>query len=108
VALAFLFAFYVPENLVPDKFFWWWMVHLWVEGVWELILGAILVYVLIKITGVDRRSNREVVVRDHSPSLAVAPGITVAVWPLDRLKIALENVWSSGCRTSGFELTQIN
>jgi nitric oxide reductase subunit B len=29
-------------------------VHLWVEGVWELILGAILAFVLIKITGVDR------------------------------------------------------
>ena len=30
------------------------MVHLWVEGVWELILGAILGFVLLKITGVDR------------------------------------------------------
>ncbi|MBT3966728.1 MAG: nitric-oxide reductase large subunit, partial [Gammaproteobacteria bacterium] len=37
-----------------DKFWWWWTVHLWVEGVWELILGAILAYVLIKTTGVDR------------------------------------------------------
>jgi nitric oxide reductase subunit B len=34
--------------------FWWWVVHLWVEGVWELILGAILAFVLIKTTGVDR------------------------------------------------------
>ncbi len=50
----FLFAFYVPDNLVLDKFFWWWVVHLWVEGVWELILGAILAFVLIKVTGVDR------------------------------------------------------
>jgi nitric oxide reductase subunit B len=54
LAVFFLFAFYVPENLVLDKFFWWWVVHLWVEGVWELILGAILAYVLIKLTGVDR------------------------------------------------------
>ncbi|HAJ92754.1 MAG TPA: nitric-oxide reductase large subunit, partial [Gammaproteobacteria bacterium] len=54
LAVFFLFAFYVPENLVLDKFFWWWVVHLWVEGVWELILGAILAYVLIKVTGVDR------------------------------------------------------
>jgi len=54
LAVFFLFAFYVPDNLVLDKFFWWWVVHLWVEGVWELILGAILAYVLIKITGVDR------------------------------------------------------
>ena len=54
LAVFFLFAFYVPDNLVLDKFFWWWVVHLWVEGVWELILGAILAFVLIKITGVDR------------------------------------------------------
>ncbi|MFC2073228.1 cbb3-type cytochrome c oxidase subunit I [Campylobacterota bacterium] len=54
LAVFFLFAFYVPENLVLDKFFWWFVVHLWVEGVWELILGAILSFVLIKVTGVDR------------------------------------------------------
>ncbi len=54
LAVFFLFAFYVPENLVLDKFFWWYVVHLWVEGVWELILGAILSFVLIKVTGVDR------------------------------------------------------
>jgi nitric oxide reductase subunit B len=52
--VLFLFSFYNPENLVLDKFFWWWVVHLWVEGVWELILGAILAFVLIKTTGVDR------------------------------------------------------
>ncbi|HHC71326.1 MAG TPA: nitric-oxide reductase large subunit [Thiotrichales bacterium] len=54
LAVFFLFAFYVPDNLVLDKYYWWWVVHLWVEGVWELILGAILAFVLIKVTGVDR------------------------------------------------------
>ncbi|EGW52880.1 cbb3-type cytochrome c oxidase subunit I [Candidatus Endoriftia persephonae] len=54
LAVFFLFAFYNPVNLVLDKFFWWWVVHLWVEGVWELILGSILAFVLIKTTGVDR------------------------------------------------------
>jgi nitric oxide reductase subunit B len=54
LAVFFLFSFYVPDNLVLDKYYWWWVVHLWVEGVWELILGAILAFVLIKITGVDR------------------------------------------------------
>ena len=54
LAVFFLFAFYVPDNLVLDKYFWWFVVHLWVEGVWELILGAILAFVLIKVTGVDR------------------------------------------------------
>lgn len=54
LALFFLFAFYNPSNLVLDKYFWWFVVHLWVEGVWELILGSLLAYVLIKTTGVDR------------------------------------------------------
>ena len=54
LALFFLFSFYNPHNLVKDKFYWWFVVHLWVEGVWELILAAILGFVLIKITGVDR------------------------------------------------------
>ncbi len=54
LALLFLFSFYNPTNVVKDKFFWWWVVHLWVEGVWELILGSILAFVLIRITGVDR------------------------------------------------------
>ncbi|MDI3325891.1 cbb3-type cytochrome c oxidase subunit I [Pontibacterium granulatum] len=54
LAVMFLFSFYNPDNLVRDKFYWWYVVHLWVEGVWELILGAILAFVLIKTTGVDR------------------------------------------------------
>jgi nitric oxide reductase subunit B len=54
LAVMFLFSFYNPDNVVKDKFYWWWVVHLWVEGVWELILGAILAFVLIKTTGVDR------------------------------------------------------
>jgi nitric oxide reductase subunit B len=54
LAVFFLFSFYNPANVVVDKFFWWWVVHLWVEGVWELILGAMLAFVLIKVTGVDR------------------------------------------------------
>ncbi len=54
LAVFFLFSFYNPGNLVKDKYYWWWVVHLWVEGVWELILGALLAFVLVKVTGVDR------------------------------------------------------
>jgi nitric oxide reductase subunit B len=54
IAVFFLFAFYVPANLVLDKMFWWWVVHLWVEGVWELVMAAILAFLMIKLTGVDR------------------------------------------------------
>lgn len=54
LALLFLFAFYNPENLALDKQYWWYVVHLWVEGVWELIMAAILAYLMLKLTGVDR------------------------------------------------------
>ncbi|MGV8842594.1 MAG: cbb3-type cytochrome c oxidase subunit I [Pseudomonas sp.] len=54
LAVFWMFAFYNPENLARDKFYWWFVVHLWVEGVWELIMAAMLAFVLIKITGVDR------------------------------------------------------
>ncbi len=42
------------DSQVLDSFFRWWVVHLWVEGVWELIMGGILAFLLIKLTGVDR------------------------------------------------------
>ncbi len=42
------------DNLSVDKYYWWWTVHLWVEGVWELIMGAMLSFLLLKLTGVDR------------------------------------------------------
>ncbi len=54
LALLFLFAFYNPGNLSLDKQFWWYIVHLWVEGVWELIMASILAYLMLKLTGVDR------------------------------------------------------
>ncbi len=53
-AIFWLFAFYNPGNLGLDKLYWWWIVHIWVEGVWELIMASLLAYLLIKLTGVDR------------------------------------------------------
>ena len=34
--------------------YWWYVVHLWVEGVWELVMASILAFLMIKLTGVDR------------------------------------------------------
>jgi len=57
--LIFAALLYLPgmvyfKNIAVDSFFRWWVVHLWVEGVWELIMGGILSYLLIRLTGVDR------------------------------------------------------
>ncbi len=54
LAAFYLFAFYKPDNMVVDKYFWWWVVHFWVEGVWELIMAALLSFLLVKLTGLDR------------------------------------------------------
>ncbi len=54
LALCFLFAFYNPGNLALDKQYWWFVVHLWVEGTWELVMASILAFLMLKLTGVDR------------------------------------------------------
>ena len=53
-ALLYLPGMITFDSQVIDSFFRWWVVHLWVEGVWELIMGGILAFLLIKLTGVDR------------------------------------------------------
>ncbi len=53
-ALLYLPGMIWFDSQVMDSYFRWWVVHLWVEGVWELIMGAIMSYLLIKLTGVDR------------------------------------------------------
>jgi len=53
-ALLYLPGMIPTDNQTLDSYWRWWVVHLWVEGVWELIMGGILAYLLIKLTGVDR------------------------------------------------------
>lgn len=53
-ALLYLPGMIETSSQTHDSYWRWWVVHLWVEGVWELIMGAILSFLLIKLTGVDR------------------------------------------------------
>lgn len=57
--LTFLALMYIPgmfyaKSMVKDQFWWWWVVHLWVEGAWEIIAGALLAFMLMKIVGAKR------------------------------------------------------
>jgi len=54
LSLLWIFAFINPDNLSLDKMYWWFVVHLWVEGTWELVMAAILAFLMLKLTGVDR------------------------------------------------------
>lgn len=53
-ALLYLPGMLPTDNQTVDSYYRWWVVHLWVEGVWELIMGAMLSYLMIKLTGIDR------------------------------------------------------
>jgi nitric oxide reductase subunit B len=57
VFLALLYLFGIPfyKNEVIDWYYWWWVIHLWVEGAWELVTAAIFAFVLMKLTGVERQ-----------------------------------------------------
>jgi nitric oxide reductase subunit B len=54
LCLLWVFAFINPDNLSLDKMYWWFIVHLWVEATWELVMAAILAFLMLKLTGVDR------------------------------------------------------
>jgi nitric oxide reductase subunit B len=54
IAVFWLFAIWNPANIAVDKLYWWYVIHLWVEGVWELVMASILAFLVIKLTGVDR------------------------------------------------------
>ncbi|MEO8406933.1 MAG: cbb3-type cytochrome c oxidase subunit I [Oxalobacteraceae bacterium] len=53
-ALLYLPALLEYDNYTVAIFYRWWTVHLWVEGVWELIQGGLLAYLLIRLSGADR------------------------------------------------------
>jgi len=57
VFLAVMYLFGMPfyRNLAVDWYYWWWVIHLWVEGAWELITAAMAAFMLMKLTGVDRK-----------------------------------------------------
>jgi nitric oxide reductase subunit B len=57
VFLALMYLFGIPfyKNLSVDWYYWWWVVHLWVEGAFELIAAAMVAFMLIKLTGVERK-----------------------------------------------------
>lgn len=54
MALLYLPGMIPTDHQTVDSVWRWWVVHLWVEGVWELIMGGILAFLLLKLSGVDR------------------------------------------------------
>jgi nitric oxide reductase subunit B len=53
-AVLFLPALIDFRNYTVSIFYRWWTIHLWVEGVWVMIQGSFLAYLLIRLSGADR------------------------------------------------------
>lgn len=53
VALFYLPGMFYTSSMVKDQYWWWWVVHLWVEGSWEIVAGALLAFMLHKLLGAD-------------------------------------------------------
>jgi nitric oxide reductase subunit B len=53
-AVLYLPSLFEFRNYTVAIFYRWWTVHLWVEGVWEMIQGSLLAYLLIRLSGIDR------------------------------------------------------
>ena len=53
--VLYLNAFSAQPNMSQDLFWWWWLIHLWVEGTWEVLIGCILALALMSLLGTSRR-----------------------------------------------------
>ncbi|MBI4686306.1 MAG: cbb3-type cytochrome c oxidase subunit I [Nitrospirae bacterium] len=57
--LVMLTVLYIPgmfytRSMVADQYWWWWVLHLWVEGAWEVVAGALIAFMLMKLVGAER------------------------------------------------------
>jgi len=56
LALAglYLAGMFYTDNISMDQYWWWWVIHLWVEATWEVFVGTLAAYGLIKLVGAKR------------------------------------------------------
>ena len=50
----YMIAFPAMTNMALDQFWWWWLVHFWVEATWEVLIGAIVALVLMRVMNASR------------------------------------------------------
>jgi nitric oxide reductase subunit B len=54
LAGLYLCGMFFTDNISMDQYWWWWVIHLWVEATWEVFVGTLAAYALIKILGAKR------------------------------------------------------
>ena len=50
----YLAGMFFTDNISMDQYWWWWVIHLWVEATWEVFVGALAAYALIKLINAKR------------------------------------------------------
>ncbi len=53
--VLYLDAFPAIDNMSVDLYWSWWLVHLWVEATWEVLIGCIMALALMQLLGTSRR-----------------------------------------------------
>lgn len=55
LAGLYLCGMFFTDNISMDQYWWWWVIHLWVEATWEVFVGSLAAYGLIRILGAKRQ-----------------------------------------------------
>jgi nitric oxide reductase subunit B len=57
IALAglYLAGMFYTANISMDQYWWWWVIHMWVEATWEVLIGCIMAWGLMKTLGARRK-----------------------------------------------------
>ena len=57
VALGALYTagMHYTVNVTMDQYLWWWVVHLWVEATWEVLVGVVMGWSLMYLLGSPRK-----------------------------------------------------
>jgi nitric oxide reductase subunit B len=55
LAGMYLAGMFFATNISMDQYWWWWVIHLWVEATWEVLVGCIMAWGLMRTLGVSRR-----------------------------------------------------
>ncbi len=51
----YLAGMFYTTNISVDQYWWWWVIHLWVEATWEVLVGGLMAYGLMRVLGARRR-----------------------------------------------------
>ena len=54
LAGLYLTGMFYTDNISMDQYWWWWIIHLWVEATWEVFVGTLAAFALIRMIGAKR------------------------------------------------------